>query len=327
MSFGTPNRTEVFEKRPSDFNVSLEVSAVYVNVEGRCLLLKNGPRKQEASFFGVPAGKLDANETPLAGARRELAEETGIQAEGADFDPLGQLFIRKPGMDYIYHVFQLKLEARPEVILSEEHQSHIWATFGEGIALPLMEGGQEALQYYFRKAGNLIKPEAFSFAPVQPGQRSLVHSWLVSPHAREWFYGEGLQNTFHHLDAFLAGETLSQYWLGLDRGIPFAFFITSTVVKPKDPLTRWCKAQGKTITLDMLIGEANYLGKGLASRLIQEFLDKVFPHADEVLIDPEASNTRAIHVYKKAGFVVLGELIPSHSPNLHFMMRLNRKIL
>jgi hypothetical protein len=167
----------------------------------------------------------------------------------------------------------------------------------------------------------------FTFKTVKTENRALVHSWLVEPHVAPWFYGQGLQNTFNHLDEFLQGSSQSQYWLGLDNNHPFAFLITSSVCKPNDELTRWCSVEGEAITLDMLIGDTNYLGKGLSHILIQEFLLSKFPQVAEVLIDPEATNAHAIHIYKKVGFTIIGEFIPSHSPNLHYMMHLDMKKL
>ena len=162
----------------------------------------------------------------------------------------------------------------------------------------------------------------FTFKPVEPRDRTLVHTWLVQPHVAEWFYGQGLQNTFNHLDEFLQGSSQSHYWLGLDEQHPIAFFITSAVEKPKDELTPWCSEHGDAITLDMLIGDTAYLGKGLSHILIEEFLLSQFSQVAEVLIDPEATNSRAVHVYEKVGFTIIGEFIPSHSPNPHYMMRL-----
>lgn len=167
----------------------------------------------------------------------------------------------------------------------------------------------------------------FNFTPVDSHHRSLVHSWLRQPHVAKWFYGEGMENTIKQLDEFLHGSSLFQYWLGYDKDRPIAFFITSSVCKPDDELTHWCAEVGDAITLDMLIGDESYLGKGLSHILIQEFLLSQFPHVVEVLIDPEATNLRAVHVYKKAGFTIIGEYIPSHSPNRHYMMRLNMKQL
>jgi GNAT superfamily N-acetyltransferase len=172
----------------------------------------------------------------------------------------------------------------------------------------------------------MLSKHNLTFKPVDAKHREVVRKWLVEPHAASWFYGQGLENTYTGLDNFLAGTSLSnsKYWLAYDRGHPFAFFITSPVNKPTDPLTRWCKRVGPAITLDMLIGDTAYLGKGLAILLIHEFLATQFSDVVEVLIDPEASNCRAVHVYQKAGFELLGEFIPSHSPNLHYMMRLTR---
>lgn len=167
----------------------------------------------------------------------------------------------------------------------------------------------------------------FHFKPVEKAHRSLVHKWLGSPHIAKWFYGQGLQNTLNHLDDFLNGDSKGNYWLGYDKNRPFAFFITSSIEKPGDELTKWCAKEGEAITLDLLIGDIDYLGKGLSYIVIQEFLINQFPNVTEVLIDPEATHSHAIHIYKKVGFKVLGEFIPSHSPNLHYMMRLNMQRL
>lgn len=166
---------------------------------------------------------------------------------------------------------------------------------------------------------------SFHFRHVKKTERSLVHAWLKQPYIAKWFYGQGLENTFKHLDEFLAGSSFAQYWLALDGDYPFAFLITSYIDKPHDELTKWCHPDGQTITFDMLIGDPDYLGKGYAVKMIHQFLLSQFPKVYEVLTDPEATNVKAIHVYQKAGFSKLDEFIPSHSPHPHYMMRLNFK--
>ncbi len=166
----------------------------------------------------------------------------------------------------------------------------------------------------------------FQFKPVDSAHRDLVHKWLKQPYIAEWFYGQGLANTIKHLDEFLQGAAQSQYWLAYDDDHPFAFLITSWIAED-DPLTRWRKEKGPAITLDMLIGDPNYLGKGYACTLVHEFLRKEFPQVTEVLIDPEATNVRAIHVYEKIGFKIVAEFIPSHSPHPHYQMRLSTKTI
>ncbi len=162
----------------------------------------------------------------------------------------------------------------------------------------------------------------FHFMPVSSEYQELIYSWLSKPYVAQWFYGPGLENTLAQLHAFLKGSSEFDYWLGCDGDTPIALFITSYIDKPQDELSTWCTATGAAITLDMLIGDTNYLGKGLSHILIGEFLLRQFPKVSEVLIDPEATNARAIHIYKKAGFVIVGEFIPSHSPHLHYMMKL-----
>ncbi|MCH9625079.1 MAG: hypothetical protein S4CHLAM123_02460 [Chlamydiales bacterium] len=165
------------------------------------------------------------------------------------------------------------------------------------------------------------------FRPIGKADRNLVHSWLDKSYIKEWFYGDGLANTLKGIDEFIEGVSDTKYWLAYDKNRPFAFLITSLVKKPEDELSKWCVAKGTTITLDMLIGEEDYLGKKLSHVVIKEFLLSEFPEVEEVLIDPEASNSRAVHVYEKVGFKILGEFIPSHSPHLHYMMRLDMKQL
>ncbi|MBI3258795.1 MAG: GNAT family N-acetyltransferase [Ignavibacteriae bacterium] len=150
----------------------------------------------------------------------------------------------------------------------------------------------------------------FHFAPVKPSQRSLVHNWLKQTHTKEWIHGIGLQSTLTGIENFLQGGSSATYWIGYDRAAPFAFLITSPSVED-------------AIALDVFICDLKYLGKRLAVPLIHEFLIGQFPDVKRILIDPEAANTRAIHVYKKAGFKIVGEFIASWHPVLHYQMELN----
>jgi len=167
-----------------------------------------------------------------------------------------------------------------------------------------------------------MKTKQFTFELATIKYQELIHSWLQQPHVMQWFCGQGLKNTIQELGQFLHDSSIFQYWLAFDQNHPFALLITSSIDKPSDELTRWCSESGDAITLDILIGDPNYLGKGLAHRLIQDFLVNQFAHVKEVLIDPDMANLRAIHVYKKAGFKIVGEFVPSHSAQLHYMMRL-----
>lgn len=150
----------------------------------------------------------------------------------------------------------------------------------------------------------------FTFKPVESKDQSLVHEWLVQPHIAEWIHGVGLQNTLNGLRKFFQGESSTTYWIAYENETPFAFLITSP---EGDDAT----------TLDLFICDLNYLGKGIAVPMIQEFLISQFSHVKRVMIDPEATNARAIHVYQKVGFKIIGEFIASWHPVPHYQMELD----
>ena len=58
-----------------------------------------------------------------------------------------------------------------------------------------------------------------------------------------------------------------------------------------------------------MIGEESFLGRGLSYLSLRKFIEE----QDDVtafLIDPEVSNTKAIHVYEKAGFEKIKTFTP-----------------
>ncbi|MDE3048147.1 MAG: GNAT family N-acetyltransferase, partial [Verrucomicrobiota bacterium] len=168
---------------------------------------------------------------------------------------------------------------------------------------------QEILQDSDQKS-----PPLFHFSHAQPSQRSLLHQWFEQQHIKKWMHGAGLQSTLNGLEQFFRGESSTTYWIGYDQETPFAFLITS----PEGE---------EATTLDLFICDINYLGKGLAVPMVKEFLITHFPHVKKVFIDPEATNTRAIHVYQKIGFKITGEFIAKWHPVPHYQMELRMQDL
>ena len=150
----------------------------------------------------------------------------------------------------------------------------------------------------------------FHFSPAKSSQRAMIHRWLEQDYIKQWIHGVGLQNTLNGLEKFFQGSSNNTYWIGYDRETPFSFLITS----PEG---------NDAITLDLFICDPSYFGKGLAVPMIHEFLINHFPNVKRVLIDPEATNARAIHVFLKAGFKIIGEFIASWHPVPHYQMELS----
>ena len=51
-------------------------------------------QRKDAAAWSIPKGEYADDEEPLAAARREFAEELGLEPPGADFVPLGEVLQR-----------------------------------------------------------------------------------------------------------------------------------------------------------------------------------------------------------------------------------------
>lgn len=168
------------------------------------------------------------------------------------------------------------------------------------------------------------------FSPVQNAHKTIILEWLEKPHVKKYYYGQGLQNTLSNLDLYVKrirtnGKYTFDFWIAYIDKDPLGLLMTSPIEGPlntKDPYNKWVEKGKEIITLDLLIGEEKYLGKGLGEKMIRKFLLEKFPHVSKVLIDPEAKNTKAIHIYEKVGFQKVEEFLPDYDPIPHWMMHL-----
>lgn len=174
----------------------------------------------------------------------------------------------------------------------------------------------------------------YTFRSPEVTQRSLIHHWLQQDYISEWIHGQGLQNTLTGLDRFFLHQAegkelnrqtkITQHWIGYDGEKPFVYLLTSNVFKDNqdDEYAKYSVTDGHAITLDIFIVDKNYLGKGYAPEIIRQFLLTHCSDVAEVFIDPEKQNKRAIRVYQKVGFQVVGEFLAKWHPVPHLIMRL-----
>lgn len=92
------------------------VAALPVHEDGRVVLVRQYRYPVDQDVWELPAGRLDAGESPAEGARRELEEEVGLRA--ALLEPIS-VFYTTPGFcDETMHLFRATalsaVPARPE---------------------------------------------------------------------------------------------------------------------------------------------------------------------------------------------------------------------
>ncbi len=167
---------------------------------------------------------------------------------------------------------------------------------------------------------DIIK-QKFYFEKASTKHQELIFSWLEEPHMKMFW-----DNSQEHKDDivnFIQGRRqhyfygTTQYWVGYTDNNPFCFILSDQILAKQEDLSalhrKFLSKDGHTITLDFGIGNTAYLGKGMASPVLQAFIkfyvQEIDPKADTFFIDPEENNPRALHVYEKAGFKMVGHCV------------------
>jgi mutator protein MutT len=103
----------------------VDVLAAVIERAGRYLLCKRPSFKRHGGLWEFPGGKLERGESLDDAARRELAEELGIEVES-----VGELLasFRDPGSIYVIKFVSIAIRGEPQ---AHEHDEVVWATVQE----------------------------------------------------------------------------------------------------------------------------------------------------------------------------------------------------
>lgn len=110
-----------------------------VDSGGRLLLIRQFRPAGGSMVVEIPAGRLEANEDPLACVRRELAEEVGLEA--GEVTSLGVVFSSVGFCDEQIHLFVARqLREVPCCREADEFIEPFWVSLDE--ALEMIEAGE-----------------------------------------------------------------------------------------------------------------------------------------------------------------------------------------
>ena len=145
-----------------------------------------------------------------------------------------------------------------------------------------------------------------NFIPVQPVHYSLLRTWLQAPHMQEW-WGDPATELGYIRDMVEERDTTRPFLIALD-GAPVGYIQYWFIGHHQNE--RWIKDHpwltefpSDTIGVDLSIGEADKLSQGIGSTALAAFVRMLRDQGfDNIIIDPDPDNGRAVRAYSKAGF-------------------------
>jgi len=149
--------------------------------------------------------------------------------------------------------------------------------------------------------------DEITFAPLDEGDLPLLSKWLSDPIVSEWYSTS---------DSTIMGVR-TKYLPRIHGKVPVKCYIASNAEGPigfaqiywfRDfPLVnlKSLEEQPQLACIDVLLGGAEFIGRGQGQRMIRAFLEKIVfgrLHAQACVVDPSPHNSRAIRAYESVGF-------------------------
>ncbi len=172
-----------------------------------------------------------------------------------------------------------------------------------------------------------VKQRQITFRPVATGDLAMLEDWMSRPHWRKW-WGDPVTEMGYVRDMLAGCDTTKPFIFSLNDE-PVGYIQYWFVGDAKDPKeveeSPWIEdLPTDAIGIDMSIGNADNLSKGVGSDALSEFIGELTAKGfDKIIIDPHPDNHRAIRAYEKAGFRPIPHLEGQTKDALVMQLELN----
>jgi aminoglycoside 6'-N-acetyltransferase len=156
-------------------------------------------------------------------------------------------------------------------------------------------------------------PTAVAFRPVSAADLPMLADWLARPHWREW-WGDP-ETELGYIRAMVEGRDGTRPFIAEMAGEPVGYihmwFVPETRVEPWISEAPWLRdLPDDAVGVDLSVADPERLGAGLGTAILRAFVAELRREGrDVVVIDPHATNARAVRAYEKAGFRPIPELL------------------
>ena len=149
-----------------------------------------------------------------------------------------------------------------------------------------------------------------NFVNMNNSHIPLWEKWITVPHVKETWFIDGYETSDYIFDKINGNGHTFPFIIYLDN-LPIGYIqycdlyaYRTLTEKPKGLFTN---ENPGTFCIDLFIAESDLLNKGYGTEIIKQFTQKLTNEFDakKILIDPAATNKRAIRCYEKAGFKVV----------------------
>lgn len=116
------------------------VVTCFIEYNERVLILKRAKQDSQYGLWGVPGGKLEKGEAPIAGLCRELKEELSFEINPNEIISLASTPMQnKCDGHYLLYLYCVKLHRAPVIKLNSiEHSECAWVSISKFKDYPLL---------------------------------------------------------------------------------------------------------------------------------------------------------------------------------------------
>ena len=143
------------------------------------------------------------------------------------------------------------------------------------------------------------------FRPLTAADLTLLHEWLLRPHVAEWWpFGTTLEEVRDEYGDCVTGADPTRCYIAYADGAPIGFIQAYSPVQAHAD-GWWLDEHDPNVRgIDQFLANADQLDRGLGTRMIRAFVDRLFddPSVTRIQTDPDPRNARAIRCYQKVGF-------------------------